>query len=405
MPNPDRPWASCQLGAREHYAIPRALQSVGKLDTLITDTWVPPGSSWRRLQKNLSERFHPEIPESRVCSSTSRSVAFELSSRLLGFQGWERMIRRNLWFQNRAVKTLETRFTREPGRQSRGTLFSFSYTALEPFRWAKSRGWKTILGQIDPGIGEENHIRRIQRTHEDVEFRYPCAPADYWNNWREECGLADTIVVNSWWSKERLVEVGISPDKIEIVPLAYDPPPESTDFCRIYPSQFSATRPLRVLFLGQVSARKGVVELLESARLLAERPVEFWMVGPEVFTIPRELREQATVKWMGAVPRGNTAALYRNADLFLFPTHSDGFGLTQLEAQAWRLPLIASPYCGKVVQHGINGLELTEVTAGAIAEALKICLDHPEQLAAWSSQADDLSAYSIEQLSKRLISL
>ena len=30
---------------------------------------------------------------------------------------------------------------------------SYSYTALEPFRYAKANGWKTLLVQIDPGPG------------------------------------------------------------------------------------------------------------------------------------------------------------------------------------------------------------------------------------------------------------
>ena len=37
-------WICCQLGAREHYAIPRALFRLGMLDYLLTDAWVPPSS-------------------------------------------------------------------------------------------------------------------------------------------------------------------------------------------------------------------------------------------------------------------------------------------------------------------------------------------------------------------------
>ena len=37
-------WLCCQLGAREHYAIPRALFRIGMLGCLVTDAWVPPSS-------------------------------------------------------------------------------------------------------------------------------------------------------------------------------------------------------------------------------------------------------------------------------------------------------------------------------------------------------------------------
>jgi glycosyltransferase involved in cell wall biosynthesis len=72
-----------------------------------------------------------------------------------------------------------------------------------------------------------------------------------------------------------------------------------------------------------------------------------------------------------------TADYYQKADVFIFPTLSDGFGLTQLEAQ---LPIIASQFCGEVVQDGINGLVLAAVTGETITQALKFCLQHPQEL-------------------------
>ncbi len=61
---------------------------------------------------------------------------------------------------------------------------------------------------------------------------------------------------------------------------------------------------------------------------------------------------------------------YRDADVFILPTLSDGFGLTQLEAQAWKLPVIASRYCGEVVRDGFNGVVIEEVTGLRIAEVI-----------------------------------
>ena len=37
-------WICCQLGSREHYAIPRVLQQNNRLTVLITDAWVRPQS-------------------------------------------------------------------------------------------------------------------------------------------------------------------------------------------------------------------------------------------------------------------------------------------------------------------------------------------------------------------------
>ena len=89
----------------------------------------------------------------------------------------------------------------------------------------------------------------------------------------------------------------------------------------------------------------------------------------------------------GPVPRGAVHRYYRDADVFLFPTLSDGFGLTQLEAQAWGLPIVASPHCGAVVRHQVDGLVLEAVTGEAVAEAIRWCLGNPAALRDMSANA------------------
>ena len=66
---------------------------------------------------------------------------------------------------------------------------------------------------------------------------------------------------------------------------------------------------------------------------------------------------------------------------------SDGFGLTQLEAQAWKLPVVASRFCGDVVRDGVNGLLLDEVSGRSIATALRSLLSQPRRLAEMSRSA------------------
>ena len=60
-------WICCQLGAREHYAIPRALFRLGMLDWLVTDAWVPPASILRivaRTESEIRDRWHEELKAS-----------------------------------------------------------------------------------------------------------------------------------------------------------------------------------------------------------------------------------------------------------------------------------------------------------------------------------------------------
>jgi glycosyltransferase involved in cell wall biosynthesis len=397
-----RRWLVCQLGAREHYAVARALAGCGALAGLATDAWIRPGSLPARLHRRLRDRYHAGLEQVPVKHWSEGLLAFELLARTRRRRGWPLILERNAWFQQRVSRWLKALPASAAGPKP--VVFSYSYTAREPFQVARARGWRTVLGQIDPGPVEAEIVAAEQRAFTGGRTRWTPSPARYWQEWREECALADRIVVNSAWSREALLQTGIPAEKIVIVPLAYEAN-TSLKPARNYPSRFQAARPLRVLFLGQVNLRKGLGRLLEAARLLAAEPVEFWMVGPlELFAVPDPLRTP-NLKWFGAVPRGEVERFYQEADVFLFPTLSDGFGLTQLEAQAQGLPLIATRRCGEVVRDGVNGLLLAEPTADAIAAGVRELLARPGRLTEMAATAGVESRFSLSSIGEQLLAL
>lgn len=398
-------WIVCQLGAREHYAVPRALHQGGHLHALLTDAWVMPEALLHRLPggaaRSLGDRYHPDLANASVHAPTCSLISFEIAQRLTRTSGWPTAIARNQWFQQRSLRWLKRMGRLSPQQQP--VLFSYSYTALTLFRYAKARGWRTILGQIDPGIAEQNQVAKIEeRCGQQYASRWTPAPDAYWQSWRQECQLADHILVNSAWSQQALTDEGICTDKIAIAPLAYSVPPAAQAFTRQYPPAFTAERPLRVLFLGQIILRKGIAELIEAIATLKNEPIEIWLVGSTELNLSTALSAYPQLKWLGAVPRSQVQQYYQQADVFLFPTHSDGFGLTQLEAQAWKLPIIASRHCGEIVTHQQNGLVLSEVSGESIAVALRKCCKSPAHLQRWSGQSTNMNCYDLPQLTKTL---
>jgi glycosyltransferase involved in cell wall biosynthesis len=241
-----------------------------------------------------------------------------------------------------------------------------------------------VLVQIDPGPEEEAIVAQEATRVPQLARDWQAAPPEYWALWREECKLADRIIVNSEWSREGLVRGGVPAEKISIIPLAYEGvgvgPLAEPPLQRNYPDHFTAERPMRVLFLGLVNLRKGVARLLEAARILRDEPVEFWMVGPVEIANANTITDTGGVKWFGPVTRKQAAEFYRNADVFILPTLSDGFAITQLEAQAHGLPVIASKNCGKVVENGVNGIILDEPSAACIAHAIRDCIANSDRL-------------------------
>jgi glycosyltransferase involved in cell wall biosynthesis len=385
------------LGAREHYAVPRSIHRHRALALLVTDAWVRPGNILGRLKPGLRARFHRDLETARVRARNGASIAFELRTRRAGIDGWQRIIARNRWFQKTAVEAL----SRVGSSGSAPIVMAYSYAARDILAAARARGWRTVLAQIDPGPSEERLVAGLHEGSRQYQTGWRPAPMEYWSAWREECALADRIVVNSAWTEGALRDEGVPAAKIRIIPLGYDASPRQTPRVRNYPGEFTPSRPMRALFLGQINLRKGVGPLLEAIRMLRGQPVEFTFVGDIQIPIPPDLRALPQVRWAGAIPREETWRFYQDADLFLFPTLSDGFGLTQLEAQAWGLPIITSKFCGEVVEDDKDGVVLAEVTPSVIADAIRRCCADPGKLRSMAGRIAPAARFDLDRVGQQ----
>lgn len=382
----------CQIGAREHYAIARVLHNAGLLKALITDVWAPPGSLLQympgQLGARLRGRYHPDLADANVIHFTRDALAHAARAKVSGKDShWERTMARNAWFEKGAVRALSSHSLLD-GDGGCMQVMAYSYAARDILQYAKAKGACTILGQIDGGEADERLIAEISlargRTLDDQ------APVEYWQSWRDECSTADSIIVNSEWSRQLLASASIDTSHVDVVPIAYEPDANAPIARRVYPLEFNRERPLRVLFLGAAKLRKGIIETIEAARALCNHPVMFNIVGsdPDGYMVENELEN---IQYFGSKARDLVHRFYAESDIFLFPTHSDGFGMVQIEALAAGLPVIASRNCANLVRHGWNGLILEDVTGRAIAQSIEHILDHPDQLEKMSCAAQSFT--------------
>lgn len=122
------------------------------------------------------------------------------------------------------------------------------------------------------------------------------------------------------------------------------------------------TRPI-FLYVGRVAVEKNV-----EAFLKLDLPGTKWVVGegPQLADLKR--RYGSSVYWAGVLPQRELARFYAAADVFVFPSRTDTFGLVLLEAMACGLPVAAFPVTGPLDVIGRSG-------AGALDEDLrKACL-------------------------------
>jgi glycosyltransferase involved in cell wall biosynthesis len=176
--------------------------------------------------------------------------------------------------------------------------------------------------------------------------------------------VANLVLVNSEWSKRALMVQGVPAERIIVVPLCIDlhhwSPGHPVD----------ARGPLKVLWLGTLTLRKGIQYLVEAARLLQKDSIEFMVAGPVAIAESVVKTFPPNMKLLGRITRDQTDHIYRQAHVFVLPTISDGFAATQLEAMAHGLPVVTTPNCGDVVTHGVDGLIVPARDGTALAEAL-----------------------------------
>ena len=401
-------WICSQIGAREHYAIPRVLHRAGKLDGLYTDFWA--SAPWRLLGKLtgkaiLATRCHADLAEAPVTSFNLKALK---ASRQSFDNPYEGFLQIGQAFGLKVAAHLQSTNSQLPASSST-IFFSYDTGFLEPAQWFKARGGKAIVCQMDPARYEVDLVKAEEKRWPGWASRSVEVPESYYQRREAEWAAADIVMVNSEWSRQALMKQGVPEGKLEVVPLAYESVKANGDSRKAEGEMnvpFGPSRPLRVLFLGQVILRKGIQYLIEAARLLDKEPIHFDIVGSIGISAEAIASAPANMTFHGPVSRDRTEEFYREADVFALPTLSDGFALTQLEAMAHGLPVIATPNCGEVVSDGVDGLIVPASDINALAEAFQIILQDAEKIRAMSdATGEKILKFSLAGLGKNLSSL
>jgi glycosyltransferase involved in cell wall biosynthesis len=292
---------------------------------------------------------------------------------------------------------------REPPRPDT-LFFAYDTAALETMAWLREHNVRCLLGQMDPGRVEDTLVRAEEKRWPGwVEGTAP-TPEAYFQRREREWALADCIIVNSEFSRQGLIAQGVPAAKLEVVPLCYES--DAAPLSAAPRGPVSARAPLQVLFLGQVILRKGIPYLIEAARDLVGEPVQFHVVGP--IGISREAVASAppNLFFHGRATRDQAADWYRRADVFVLPTLSDGFAVTQIEAMAHGLPVITTPCCGEVVTPEVDGFLVPAREPAPLRAALLRYVREPKLLAAHREAARAKAGqFKLAGLRERLIRL
>jgi len=389
-----------QIGARRHYAVPRALVATDMLDCLHTDACADL-APWRWIKKwpgSFRTDAIQHVLDRHVNGVPAKSIRCDLGFVLLNRFGPQRRrpgesniqhwLRQNRLFCERCVRR---------GFGTANSVYVYNGAGLEILQSARRGGLFSVVDQTSAAMRWDAKL-----LMEEAE-RWPdwATPEDSVEGWEEmskreeeEWQLADRIICGSRYVADTIKAVGGPVEKCRVVPYGYgeekdksgnlkpekdkNQKAESLNDCvsapasgfRSHPSSLSA-RPLRVLFVGTLCLRKGIPYLCEVMGLLKDDKIQFRIVGPSHTTEQgvSSLRQFAEV--VGSIPRSALAEHYEWADVLVLPSLSEGSANVCHEAASHGIPMIITPNAGFALENGMAGSIVPIRSPTAIAEALR----------------------------------
>lgn len=221
-------------------------------------------------------------------------------------------------------------------------LITLSSFGLEAIRRGRERGICTV---VDHGSLHERTERDLLRQ---VQGDWNLSARDGWpppwviDREDQEFLAADYIFVLSRIARRTLVEHGVPASKI----IVNNP---GVDLSQFHPAP-RHDRTFRIIQVGSITARKGVLYLLKAFTELNLPTAELWFVGGGLESSPLRpiIRSLATerVVFRGSVPQSKLRDMYAQCDVAVLASVADGFGLVVPQAMACSLPVIVTENVG-----------------------------------------------------------
>jgi len=213
-------------------------------------------------------------------------------------------------------------------------------------------------------------------------MEYRLAPAHYERKDRE-LELADAVFVPSNFVA-RSLEGFLPPTKpVYVIPFGSPNAPADAPV-----AERSREGPLRVLFAGSMTQRKGLADVFAAMKLLNRKDVELRVLGSPQQPLSF-YHSRGDFTHLPPRPHAEVLAAMRDCDVFVLPSIVEGRALVQQEALACGLPIIVTANAGgeDLVEEGRTGFLVPIREPAAIADRIQWFVDHRGELPAMREAA------------------
>jgi len=194
--------------------------------------------------------------------------------------------------------------------------------------------------------------------------------------------------------KRYLKSLGVKEEKLFHFPYCIDPEAVSSA-----PKTFDASSVRTLLYCGAMSSRKGILQFAKTGRAWCEKNADDNVrlniagAGELRDEIAELSSEKFTINFLGNCNQAELRQAYQDADVCVFPTLADEWGLVPIEAMSSGLPVLGSIHAQSVeacVVEGENGWVFNPDSDQEMEAAFERCMKtSPEKLAVMSIAAKD----------------
>lgn len=165
-----------------------------------------------------------------------------------------------------------------------------------------------------------------------------------------------------------------------------------------------AANPLRLLFAGSCVRQKGVEDLIEALAMVRDLPLRLDLAGRtdietrfnrRLSRIVDALELTERVTFHGLVDPQGLARLYASADIFVFPSRYEGYGMVLAEAMRAGLPIVAANNgpVAEIVTNNENALIVPAQDSKALAGAIRKLAEDPGMRERFGRRSSDLAEH------------
>lgn len=194
----------------------------------------------------------------------------------------------------------------------------------------------------------------------------------------EELRLADHIFVASQFTASTLEAYPGALAPVQVIPYGFPSVPSNREY-----AAFAGRRPLRLLFVGGLSQRKGIAELFAAVAALGSA-VELTVVGQKASrNCPALDAALSRHRWIPTLPHADILRIMQAHDVLVFPSLFEGFGLVITEAMSQGTPVITTERTAgpDLIEQDSNGWLIEAGSTNALQETIEELIRRPAKIA------------------------